>query len=97
MQVLKTDGTRATTDVTLTRAATDADTTLSDLVTKIQTYFSESVGRSVELATWRSREAPLLERERTLAMLHSARLVFAGPDGPRPGFSRGRTSGRSGP
>ncbi|MGZ4603588.1 MAG: hypothetical protein ACXV0U_08310, partial [Kineosporiaceae bacterium] len=53
-----------------------------DLVEKTSTYFSASVGLTVELATWRRAEAPQVERERTLALLAGARWVFAGPGSP---------------
>ena len=53
-----------------------------DLVEKTRTYFAESVGREVEVASWRRRDAPTVEQERALALLHSARWAFAGPGSP---------------
>ncbi|HYN74981.1 MAG TPA: hypothetical protein VEV13_02185, partial [Candidatus Limnocylindria bacterium] len=53
-----------------------------DLVEKTRTYFVESVGREVEVASWRRRDAPTVEQERALALLHSARWAFAGPGSP---------------
>jgi cyanophycinase-like exopeptidase len=53
-----------------------------DLTDKIQEYFSESVGESVEAARWRRRDEPVAERERTLALLRRASWAFAGPGSP---------------
>ena len=53
-----------------------------DLTGKIGAYFAESVGVSLEVARWRRRDAPVAERERSLALLHRAGYVFAGPGSP---------------
>ncbi|MFN8079648.1 MAG: hypothetical protein U0Q19_08775 [Kineosporiaceae bacterium] len=53
-----------------------------DLVTKSRTYFAESVGVDVQLATWRTREIDPVEQERTLALLARSRWAFAGPGSP---------------
>ncbi|MBK7621220.1 MAG: hypothetical protein IPJ14_00785 [Kineosporiaceae bacterium] len=53
-----------------------------DLVTKTRTYFAESVGVDVQLATWRTRELDPVEQERTLALLARSRWAFAGPGSP---------------
>ena len=53
-----------------------------DLVEKASTYFAASVGMPVELASWRRADAPLVELERTLALLGRARWAFAGPGSP---------------
>src|SRR5918912_1541249 len=53
-----------------------------DLVEKISTYFSASVGLPLELATWRRADAPQVEIERTLVLLGRARWAFAGPGSP---------------
>ena len=46
-------------------------------------FFRDSVGASLEVATWRSAAAaPSLGRERSLARLRAARYVFAGPGSP---------------
>ena len=53
-----------------------------DLVTRTRGYFAESVGREVEVASWRRADAPLVERERALATLARAGWAFAGPGSP---------------
>jgi hypothetical protein len=53
-----------------------------DLVEKISTYFSASVGLPLELASWRRVDVPQVDRERTLALLGRARWAFAGPGSP---------------
>jgi hypothetical protein len=53
-----------------------------DLVEKTLTYFSESVGRDVQVAPWRSRNASTVEQERALALIQSAVWAFAGPGSP---------------
>jgi hypothetical protein len=55
---------------------------VDELTVKTQTYFAESVGRPVAVARWRSADAPVLERESTLALLGRARWAFAGPGSP---------------
>lgn len=53
-----------------------------ELVTRTLAYFAQSVGRDVEVAAWRSREAPLVEREQALALLGRATWAFSGPGSP---------------
>ena len=53
-----------------------------DLTEKIQTYFSDSVGTALTPARWRNRDEPLVDRERTLALLSRSNYVFAGPGSP---------------
>ncbi len=53
------------------------------LAKRAVTYFRDSVGLDVEVATWRSAfEAASLASERSLARLRDARYVFAGPGSP---------------
>jgi cyanophycinase-like exopeptidase len=53
-----------------------------DLTEKIQEYFEQSVGSSIEPAVWRRQDEPVSQRERTLAQLQRASWVFAGPGSP---------------
>ena len=53
-----------------------------DLVAKAQTYFRDSVGVDLELASYRSSAVVGVALERTLARLREARYVFAGPGSP---------------
>lgn len=53
-----------------------------DLTAKIQEYFGDSVGSSIDVARWRRRDEPAVVRERTLALLQRAGYVFAGPGSP---------------
>jgi cyanophycinase-like exopeptidase len=53
-----------------------------ELVSRTVTYFAQSVGRPVDVAAWRSREAPLVEREQALALLSRATWAFSGPGSP---------------
>ena len=53
-----------------------------ELVTRTVAYFAQSVGRDVDVAAWRSREAPLVEREQALATLGRATWAFSGPGSP---------------
>ena len=53
-----------------------------ELVSRTLTYFAQSVGRTVEVAAWRSREAPVVEREQALALLQQATWAFSGPGSP---------------
>lgn len=51
-----------------------------DLTARTLRYFVDSVGRTVEVARWRTRTDP--DRERTLARLSEASWLFAGPGSP---------------
>jgi hypothetical protein len=53
-----------------------------DISAKTQAYFSQSVGRQVNVASWRSAPPAGLERERPLTAIRSANWVFAGPGSP---------------
>jgi cyanophycinase-like exopeptidase len=45
-------------------------------------YFAQSVGRTVDVVSWRTTPAPGLDRERALAALRGANWIFAGPGSP---------------
>ena len=45
-------------------------------------YFRQSVGRNVEVVSWRKEPPPGLERERALTALRQANWIFAGPGSP---------------
>lgn len=45
-------------------------------------YFEQSVGREIDVVSWRTPPAPGLERERALSALRSAGWIFAGPGSP---------------
>jgi cyanophycinase-like exopeptidase len=45
-------------------------------------YFAQSVGRKVDVVSWRTPPSPGLERERALTALRSAGWIFAGPGSP---------------
>lgn len=45
-------------------------------------YFAQSVGRAVDVISWRRAPAPGLERERALTALRGASWIFAGPGSP---------------
>ncbi|MFN8075994.1 MAG: hypothetical protein U0Q15_11310 [Kineosporiaceae bacterium] len=53
-----------------------------DLVERTQAYFRDAVGLEVEVAAWRRSDAPVVDRERSLALLRGARWAFAGPGSP---------------
>ena len=53
-----------------------------DISAKAVGYFAASVGRSVEVVSWRTPPPPGLARERALAALAGASWVFAGPGSP---------------
>ena len=53
-----------------------------ELVERTVTYFADSVGQQVSVATWRRRDQPTMQREKTLALLQQARWAFAGPGSP---------------
>jgi hypothetical protein len=53
-----------------------------DLVAKTQAYFADSVGTPVEVVRWRRADAPVVEAETALALLHRASWAFAGPGSP---------------
>jgi cyanophycinase-like exopeptidase len=53
-----------------------------ELVARTRTYFEQSVGVTVEVASWPRRDAPTVVQERALALLGRARWAFAGPGSP---------------
>ncbi|MFM9136089.1 MAG: hypothetical protein ACKOT0_11800 [bacterium] len=53
-----------------------------DLTDKILEYFRDSVGSSLDVVRWRSRDEAVTERERALALLSRASWAFAGPGSP---------------
>jgi cyanophycinase-like exopeptidase len=53
-----------------------------DISSKAVSYFAASVGRHVDVVTWRTPPAPGLERERALSVLNAAGWIFAGPGSP---------------
>lgn len=53
-----------------------------ELVARTRSYFAQSVGREVEVASWPRRDAPTVVQERALALLGRARWAFAGPGSP---------------
>jgi cyanophycinase-like exopeptidase len=57
-------------------------TNAEDISARAIGYFASSVGRRVELVSWRTTPDRALERERALAALREAAWVFAGPGSP---------------
>jgi cyanophycinase-like exopeptidase len=57
-------------------------TNADDLADRTTRYFADSVGATVGVASWRSRDADAAARERALAALSRAAWVFAGPGSP---------------
>lgn len=53
-----------------------------DISTRATGYFRASVGRRVDVVSWRVAPPPGLDRERSLAALRDAGWVFAGPGSP---------------
>jgi hypothetical protein len=53
-----------------------------DISARAVGYFAASVGRSVEVVSWRRPPAGTLDRERAVTALRSAGWVFAGPGSP---------------
>jgi len=53
-----------------------------DISTRAVGYFAASVGRSVEVLSWRTAPPAGLARERALARLRDAGWIFAGPGSP---------------
>lgn len=53
-----------------------------DISTRATGYFRASVGRHVDVVSWRAAPPPGLDRERALAALREAGWVFAGPGSP---------------
>jgi cyanophycinase-like exopeptidase len=64
-----------------------------ELVARTLTYFEQSVGVSVEVASWPRRDAPTVVRERALALLGRARWAFAGPGSPTYALRQWRDTG----
>lgn len=53
-----------------------------ELVARTRRYFSESIGKPVDVAGWRNRDDDALQREKSLALLARATWAFAGPGSP---------------
>jgi cyanophycinase-like exopeptidase len=53
-----------------------------EISTRTVGYFAQSVGRKVDVVSWRTPPAAGLDRERALTALRSAGWVFAGPGSP---------------
>jgi len=53
-----------------------------EISTRTIGYFAQSVGRKVDVVSWRTPPTPGLERERALTSLRSAGWIFAGPGSP---------------
>lgn len=57
-------------------------TNAADISTRAVGYFRASVGRQIDVVSWRTAPPPGLDRERALATLREASWVFAGPGSP---------------
>jgi cyanophycinase-like exopeptidase len=64
-----------------------------ELVARTLTYFEQSVGVTVEVASWPRRDAPTVVQERALALLGRARWAFAGPGSPTYALRQWRGTG----
>jgi len=53
-----------------------------ELVSRTSRYFAESIGKQVDVASWRRRDDGALQREKSLALLTQATWAFAGPGSP---------------
>lgn len=53
-----------------------------EISTRAVGYFAQSVGRAVDVVSWRDTPPPGLDRERALAALRGASWIFAGPGSP---------------
>ena len=53
-----------------------------DLTARTRTYFEDSVGISVDVASWRRGDQPAGQSESTLSTISQARWLFAGPGSP---------------
>jgi len=53
-----------------------------ELAARALTYFADSVGHRLEVASWRGRDATPLEYEKMLSRVRAAAYVFAGPGSP---------------
>jgi cyanophycinase-like exopeptidase len=54
----------------------------TDISAKATGYFATSVGRAVDVVSWRTVPQPGLGRERAMAALNAAGWIFAGPGSP---------------
>ena len=64
-----------------------------ELVARTLAYFEQSVGVTVEVASWPRRDAPTVVQERALALLGRARWAFAGPGSPTYALRQWRDTG----
>ncbi|MBB5867727.1 hypothetical protein F4553_001106 [Allocatelliglobosispora scoriae] len=53
-----------------------------DISARATDYFAASVGRPIEVVSWRRDDLPPIQRERALADLRGAGWIFAGPGSP---------------
>jgi cyanophycinase-like exopeptidase len=53
-----------------------------ELVERTLAYFSESLGRTLAVASWRRRDDPVLDQEKALRVLRSSAWAFVGPGSP---------------
>ena len=53
-----------------------------ELVARARRYFAESIGKDIDVASWRYRDDDALQREKALALLGRATWAFAGPGSP---------------
>lgn len=53
-----------------------------ELVSRTKRYFAESIGKDIDVASWRYRDDDALQHEKTLALLGQASWAFAGPGSP---------------
>ena len=64
-----------------------------ELVARTLAYFEQSVGVTVEVASWPRRDSPTVVQERALALLGRARWAFAGPGSPTYALRQWRDTG----
>jgi cyanophycinase-like exopeptidase len=57
-------------------------TNCADISSRAIGYFAASVGRQVDLVSWRTAQLTALERERALTALRDASWIFSGPGSP---------------
>jgi cyanophycinase-like exopeptidase len=57
-------------------------TNADDISSRAVGYFADSVGRNVQIASWRTRDIAGIARERALAAMRDAEWIFAGPGSP---------------
>jgi hypothetical protein len=68
-------------------------TNAPDISRRAQEYFAQSVGRAIDVCSWRRDTGPGLDRERALAAIRDADWVFAGPGSPTYAIRQWRPAG----